>query len=797
MPLWAQTGSHAPTSTSSVSTGTSPAKDAPKVEMWPDKVWTDISREVDRSGTQLTNVLFDAIDEFDLYSMSQGNGTGSISIKRSVFDNQDILNTYTVNDQFAINLGRSATEYSIPLIPSATSPLNFNLGVGGKLLVTHIRQVFSAKYPELPKLENLEKELKDESKVYEQEERKWWEMDPSWRPRLAKFWNPLITIWRIPWTKEGLKKINSGDLVSYSTSGYVSVGLEAGFLPLRITPGVDLSVGMGVQAYVKGEFRITLLKESDRYVRVKVTKVGSFGQGLTAGATTNNIKVMEGILLFEGKKLETQLPDQKITVIPFKVALDREDKKQKDIGYRFDLNDPKAEEAFEKAMRGNFKAAEDVAKINSSVTHILTRDALEKRRSTSYSLGLKWLYNFGKSKEKKDLWAVIQRPDGTKEIFKSSFQLAKAWSTLWGSGEKQNFLFTTVFDKTAYEKGEKNTFQLVSEALYEDVNTSGREMQKYIRDIQLVLGGRQVLPELPLLVPKENSSKLKMAAYKRSSFYFGQYFTEEQVKKFLCTEPKKAWEIANRSFDYVKDEYERSGKVNRFYKHWMALQNKFQQDLSSDEMIEALQDLRKLFRFQARAIHAMRALVLAMDGEEIDYFITATNQSFGRIQFRGREATNTERLLQMADETVDFENKVGLYRPDLNAKISDLKIEQLPDNRLKVNFNLPKDTKYIFFKVLRSSGWKKVKNLKDLIYVNKGRFKEGANEWILGPDSKDHLDVAIWSTLTTEEYYTLQMSASLDAKSWGRVESNRFKYDVEKVEEVDEVKPKPKKPNKK
>lgn len=791
MPVWAQTGTSAP-STPAPSTNTSP-----KVEMWPDKVWTDISREVDRSGTQLTNILFDAIDDFKLYSFSHNNNSASVSVKRSVFDNQDILNTYTVNDQFSINFGRSATEYSIPLIPSATSPVNFNLGVGGKILVTHIRQVFSAKYPEIPRIEDIENDLKNESKVYEQEERKWWEMDPSWRPRLAKFWNPLISIWRIPWTKEGLKKINDGDLVSYSTSGYVTVGLEAGFVPLRLAPGVDLSVGMGVQAYVKGEFRITLLKESERYVRVKVTRVGSFGQGVTAGATTNDMRVMEGILLFEGKKIETKISDQKITVVPFKLALDRENKKQKDIGYRFDLNDPKAEEAFEKAMRGNFKFAEDVAKVNSSVTHILTRDALEKRRTTSYSLGLKWLYNFGKSREKKDLWATIQRPDGTTEVFKSSYQLAKAWSTLWGSGEKQNFLFTTVFDQTAFERGEKNSFQLVSEALYEDVNTSGREMQKYLRDIQLVLGGKQVLPELPLLVPRQNSTKFKLADYKRSSFYFGQYFTEEQVKKFLCTNSQKALEITNRSFDYITDSDERSARVNRFHKHWMSLQKTFEQDLSSSEMIEALQDLRKLFRFQGRAIHAMRALVLALEGEEIDYFVTATNQSFGRIQFRGRAATNTERLLQIADETVDFENKVGLYRPDLNAKITDLKVEELPDRRLKVNFSLPKGTKYIFFKLLRSSGWKKVKNLKDLIYVNKGRFKEGGNEWILGPESKDDLDMAIWSVLTSQEYYTLQMSASLDAKSWGRVESNRFKYEIEKVEQIDEPNPKPKKPNKK
>ena len=70
------------------------AQNSAEVSPWPAKILTDISREVDHSGTQLINVLFDQIDEFD----------------------------------------------------------------------------------------------------------------PSMWSRLAQFWNPLITLWRIPWTKEGIKK---------------------------------------------------------------------------------------------------------------------------------------------------------------------------------------------------------------------------------------------------------------------------------------------------------------------------------------------------------------------------------------------------------------------------------------------------------------------------------------------------------------------------------------------------------------------------------------------------------------
>ena len=83
--------------------------------------------------------------------------------------------------------------------------------------------------------------------------------------------------------------------------------------------------------------------------------------------------------------------------------------------------------------------------------------------------------------------------------------------------------------------------------------------------------------------------------------------------KFLMTDSTRAWEIAYKSFDYIKDDSQKSSRVSRFFKHWMSLQKRFKQDLNSEEMIEALQDLRLLFRYQARAIHAMRALVLSLD----------------------------------------------------------------------------------------------------------------------------------------------------------------------------------------
>ena len=111
-----------------------------------------------------------------------------------------------------------------------------------------------------------------------------------------------------------------------------------------------------------------------------------------------------------------------------------------------------------------------------------------------------------------------------------------------------------------------------------------------------------------------------------------------------------------------------------------------------------------------------------------------------------------------------------------NVVISDLKVEQLPDHSLRISFALPKDPKFLFFRVLRTSGWKKVKNLKEFIFHNQDRFKEGTNNWVIRPDSADPVESRLFQTFSDRDYYTLQMSVSTDHQSWGRVVSGRFRF---------------------
>lgn len=750
--------------------------DTPRTRLWPDRWATDINKTWDRSGSQLTNVIFDQIDDFAYTFIETIDFKLRAGIKRTVFDNQDVLGTWTVNDNFRIELGHDKTEYDLPLGPAFLAPLAFKLGINGALSVSHVRQVKSYAYHTLPEVNE-----DGEGNVEEQVTKpSWLEFDPSSRPRLSKIWNPLLAATRIPWTKKSLDSLGDGELVSFSGSGYVSTGIELGIVPIKVHKDAHLNLSVGAKIFLAGEFRITVLKESNRYVRVKVTKIHSRGTEVTAGSSVQDVEVFKGFAMFGSDDFGRI----KVSVTPFNFSLRKEKKRQFDLGFRYDMNDPDAVDAYEKAIVGQFDKSEEISKKNKkAVEHILTRSSIEKIRERGITIGVDWLVKTKNNRKRSNQESEITLPDGEKKIFKSSTELSKTWSTVWGDGEKKSYNFITLFDKYAYEKGEVNSFQLVTEGLIEDVRTSASEMINYINSVEKIIGNTDALPDMPTHIPPDKvGEKMKRARYKRSSFYFGQFFSQDQVVKFIMTPEKTARDITQRSFS-TTSELTRGRKSRKFHKRWMRVQEAYRQVKNSADMVNVLEKLADMFRLYGRSIEGMKAILMSLNGQDIDYFLTASNNSFGRIQLRGKHPTNAEKLLNLADDKINFENTVGNSRPDLTMVIKDFKVEQLQDKSLKVTFNLPKGTNYLFFRVIRSSGWKRIKNIKELVFYNKGKFNEGLNEWIISDNSSSTLDRALFESFTKTEYYTLQMSASKDRFAWGRAESSRFRFKVDDEEQ--------------
>src|SRR5690606_3030014 len=110
---------------------------------WPDNFFSRISRDlsddwVDQT-SRLSVSLFNELADLELFSVGDGSVEVSPRIRRQVFDNRDLLETYTVVDTFRLPTTIGLWDDSDIPFPGAS----LTAGLGAELFFqgTNIRQV--------------------------------------------------------------------------------------------------------------------------------------------------------------------------------------------------------------------------------------------------------------------------------------------------------------------------------------------------------------------------------------------------------------------------------------------------------------------------------------------------------------------------------------------------------------------------------------------------------------------------------------------------------------------------------
>ena len=857
----------------------------PRPQSWPQKWWRTLGSLVDEGAYSLTQVLFDSIDDLGVDIYKHDYYKFEVDVKREVFDNQDVLNTYTVIDHLKLKLEGRNLDLSAPNIaPNVT--LGFSFGIGTSLDFMNIRQVSASKYSTLPsvekeydeydiyKLSNKEiKELKRKEKKAQRKEAKRLKkiarkkskcdeennqddpicvenvdnfssdtgevtpinnyddasfFDPSFRPRISKMWNLVSFPFQLPLTLKQLAKLKNGELMSYAVSGFVELGPNIGFSFIPLENEGNLGLNAYYRLFLKGKFRITVLKESARFVRVKLSRIREWGHKWGVNGSADDYEAYEGFLLFEGKKLETNILKTDLGLIPFEFSAQKKYSKSFDVGYRYDLTTEEGQEAFKKSVFGSFGLSQEYdgrtkdGSDDVAVAKLFEKNAYGANRQTKYKFNLQ-LFERKNQKNVNSVVADLELPSGKHKVFRETKRIDKEWKTLWGAFEKLNYIYTISLDKTAYLQNKKNSFQLIIEANIEDSHTSGKEIQKYINQIETVLGNKDLLPDLPERLPKYiryiNSDdsedvvlddKTTKAKYRRSSFYYGYNINQEQLEKFIKTNPKLYWSLLEKAFGiepgkwstywkrkkyrfthlasslanvplYLANIHLRKGSnvevANRIHSKWTELNKLYTaKDTNFDDIDEKVKLLSNIF-YSKQYGHEMLKLILnTLSDEELDYFLVATNDSFGRISQRGRVTTNPEYLLNLTDENIGFERLAGGHKSNPDILIKNLSAEILDKDRVKFNFELDHDTKILYFKLFKANRLQKFTVLSELVYKNKDRFKKGKNSIVISRKSLNQLEYVLGKPLELGNYYNLTMSSTTDGNTWSKVASNRFHY---------------------
>lgn len=504
---------------------------------WPTQIRNTLRDFTGNSTRQLQQQIFRAISDIDILDegidLWDGNEAKiKINVERKVYDNLNVLNSHTVVDVMRIPV--SIPIYVASDVPTGTGAYwGFSFGTRVGIDFMNIRQVMPHKIQDLVPPKELEEQIqssewaterayneihnnddnvedRDPSVSDDDEDpkrwrffrkiRDWFLKDPLRNARYSKFWNLVWHPVKIPVTVKHFNRLTDGEIVSYGVNGAVELGAGAGFNIDVTSQSHIASVGLTVTTYLMGDFRVSVMKEAENVAWVKLTRVGTWGVGGSFGFSRSKTKIFDGFTVF-GQRLGKL----KLAITPFNFTLNRQAARAFEVGYRYDLTNPAAVEAYKKALYGRFAMSEDIAREPTSQDPPVTKLFKRQTKSTTWdqrvSTELSLLYAFDTISSRTFSDVRITLPDGSYRVFKTHTLNSRQWDFASWRSERltYSFLYDMLVGGSLPDTDQKEG--LVAEGRIEDSHTSGKEINAYITEVEHAVNKRGKFKRPPLREP--------------------------------------------------------------------------------------------------------------------------------------------------------------------------------------------------------------------------------------------------------------------------------------------------------
>lgn len=803
------------------------------------------------TANQLSNIIWDSINEFTITSFNSGRFSAKIRARRAVFDNHDINNTYTVADRLHFNTSLSLWSKTLASGEIANDILaNFgvSLGTSQGIEFLNIRQVRTNGYSLLPSIGDISRRvfgavedpnapkaeipgadlpLFDETKPEDAKAADSLSiLDPLRRARYGHFTNLVTFPIALPIKAEWLSKLEDSEIMSYNLYGSVQVGASVGWSADMTGIFKSMTGSLSYSAYLRGDYRVTILKEDSRYARVKLTRTYTNGRSGGMNASTDDYQWFDGFLVFGHRVAE-----KSFHIVPFRIQVDRSNAEAFDVGYRYDLTKPEARKAYELAAIGRFAFSEELAgglkgspeaRPDTGVEKIFTRDQKISTRYFSTGVNIASFYRHGNSANFTNWDAIVTLPDGTRRIVTTDAVNAKEWKTLWGTYERSNTSFRVNLDVDRYAQGLKDALYLTVESMIEDSTTDGEELRKYTVQVENAVGEENIFPRFPLQrpeTPQETEQRLRNRAdtypassdgadapqlvdarYGTSSFYYRLMFSQRQVEKFIDFPEERMWEALEKAFEIEAGEWNTAlarmwyylknspGMVAniplyvfnvQFYNSPKLYHAKLIYDLwaelkNTPDANQRVQTLGRLFNDHIYGHELVMLLRYVLQGEEIAYLATATAPPFGRIWKQGKAVIDFYPLPDRISQEIDFDREASRPYGDEKAQISSISVKALDPKRIELKFTSTIRPAAIFVRVTENGTWSLNNGLvAEHVIPNAGEFQEGENVVILSASAKQPWR-DIFKALEKGQGYTFSLATTSDARRWGPFNSASF-----------------------
>lgn len=484
-------------------------------------------KEINKLGYKINDEIWNKFENVTLLSKAIGRVSFQIQSQRRVIDNLDGM-SFTVTDNLTIPVGTNLFSASLGNIIRTQIPLSYSVNAGGAVEFMNIKQSFvgdsisfkddydqfKLRVKTISKLDLLKSNAEEIHQLEENHDErdfidvtnpnkdKGISLDKNLQARYFTTLNRISFPLRIPIRAEWTKNLSNNEIISYAGTGGISFG-----------PSMSLNLGLptlngsvSVSTYLKGTFRITIMKVENEVgeerILLKINRAKTTGNNLSYNISSNN-EIYEGFTVLGFTNGRTNF-DIKLLDTNFM----RGKENSVEIGYEFDLSEPEAREAYNKATLGMLEDADNLALSNFADKKDNGVRFLYKKhgRKDLESLNKKFQLSFLKEKTM----------DCTKNIENSKTSIQEEEYTgitgifgcnIFASGLmrgklEQSFRFIVENQVNLKKRDTKKEWAFEMHGYLKDSQTNGYELEKYTQSINDLFNERNLIPSFPTTTVK-------------------------------------------------------------------------------------------------------------------------------------------------------------------------------------------------------------------------------------------------------------------------------------------------------
>ncbi|MBU6153765.1 MAG: hypothetical protein KGP28_05640, partial [Bdellovibrionales bacterium] len=735
----------------------------------------------DDLNSRFTGALFDGENSSDIFV---DNFTGSTSLNvsttRDVYNNYDLIGSWTVVDRMRLRLSSNLIGYGTDRVNPGPDEVGFSFpffgisfGVRGTLEWKNYRQLSPMEVRKLPApgpdpappgTEDIT-ELNPYLNALN--------LNPNLSAKLKNILNPFTLPFRMPFSRSDLRKMKDGEVIAYNLTGRVGFRGTFGW---QVIPSTDLYFGANtaIETYLDGEYEVSVMKLDDRFAKVRVSRIRGLGSSLRINAGLDWRNVFQGIFLFKDTSFQLQLGNLSTQVIPFFFEASRFHRKEIDVAYKYDLENQNARDAFHRAVLGSLISSEDEARSdadhpNPSVVRIYDRatDHLNWTRTNGSTISL--FLNRRQDRSEDSIETEVRLPGGTRHLFRTASRKLIEHNALLGSSETLSARISMLMDKEAFKNGDPGSLLIIAENSIEDSSTTPRELNSYVREVGAFFDRASLFPDFPdQTLPAYGRKRGRRAWYGRSSFYFGFTLGLPDLQAWLSQDETRLLTYARTHRLELRDSD--LPELRR------ALENR------DANLLHSI--LQRLLSNRNRTAELMNLFRLHLPKDSLEQFLVAQNPAFGNIQQRGHRITPLEEAFRETDSApaVGLDGFKSVQDPD--ARVLNLDCAARPDGKILLRFGLSDSPRFVFFSLTPLMDRRQRSAIQLVFFNPEGRFKAGQNELLLDPQSEDplvHKLTSKWEDQGTQMGFTLGFSRK--NRGWGYGSSCQFRLDARRITE--------------